>query len=88
MIYRVLSATAGHPLDQNYTVAAYRALDFESYVGGVEKANGSLFAATLEEAREMIPGDARRLAFKREHQFLELWESKTQPARLRELERH
>jgi hypothetical protein len=53
-------------------VVAYKTLDFES---SVKKTGGTIFAATLEAARSLLPGDARRLPFEPEYQFLELWET-------------
>jgi hypothetical protein len=50
-------------------------VEYDSCVGNVRRADGTLFTATLEEARSLLPSDARRLAFGPEYQFLELWEA-------------
>jgi hypothetical protein len=75
MIYRILAAPPGYLPECNDMVAAYQTLEYDSCVGNVRRADGSRFTATLEEARGLLPADARRLSFEPEHQFLELWES-------------
>jgi len=75
MIYRILAAPPGYPPGCDYMVAAYRTLEYGSCLGNVRTADGSLFTATLEEARGLLPADARRLLSEPEHQFLELWEA-------------
>jgi hypothetical protein len=75
MIYRILAAPPGYPPGHNYMVAAYETLEYGSSVGIVRGADGCRFTATLEEARSLLPSDARRLAFEPEYQFLELWEA-------------
>jgi hypothetical protein len=75
MIYRILAAPPGYPPDRNFMVAAYETLEYDSSVAYIRKEDGTIFAATLEEARSLLPADARRLPFEPECQFLELWES-------------
>ena len=75
MFYRILKAPPGYPPNQQYLVGAYQALDYDSYVFPVTKVDGSRFAATLHEAREMIPKGARLLPSQPESFFLELWEA-------------
>jgi hypothetical protein len=75
MTYRILLAPPGYGPDQRYLVAAYRSLEYSSCQESLRTQNGSLFAATLEEARSIIPQDAERLPFVRDHQFIELWET-------------
>ncbi len=75
MIYRILAAPPGYPPGCNYMVAAYETLEYDSCVGNVRRADGTRFTATLEEARDLLPIDARQLPFEPEHQFLELWEA-------------
>jgi hypothetical protein len=75
MIYRILAAPPGYPPLHNYMVAAYATLEYGSCLGNVRKADGTLFAVTLEEARSLLPADAKRLPFEPKYQFLELWES-------------
>ena len=74
MYYRILTAPPGYGPDENYMVGIYETLEYDSCLGSVRKPDGSRFAAALEEAREMLPADARRLPFTPEDQFLELWE--------------
>lgn len=74
MFYRILKAPPGYPSHQNYMVAEYTTLEFDSCCGNVKTIDGSRFFATLEEARKAIPCGARQLPFEPEHQFLELWE--------------
>jgi hypothetical protein len=76
MYYRILM----HPLhcwapDIKYHVAMYRTLAFTSCCGTVPNPDGSDKFSTIEEARKVIPADAKQLPFQPEHQFLELWES-------------
>jgi hypothetical protein len=73
--YRILSAPPGYPPHQRYIVAAYQNLAYDSCLGRLTNEEGSQFVETLEEARRMIPEQARRLPFEPEYQFLELWES-------------
>lgn len=70
MIFRILTSPPGYPEDQRFMVVEYETLDFDS---SVKHHPGWKFAATLEEARQMIPADAVRLPFEQEHQFLELY---------------
>lgn len=75
MLYRIIEAPPGYPPDQNYMVAMYRTLDYDTLCGRVRNAGGSQFFETVEAARKAIPANARRLPFDRDHQFLELWEA-------------
>jgi hypothetical protein len=75
MIYRILATPPGYSPECNYMVAAYETLEYDSSVGWVRGPDGKRFTATLEEARSLLPANARRLAFAPEHQFLEVWES-------------
>lgn len=74
MFYRIMLAPPGYEPDGQYMVAEYETLDFASRTRSVSKSDGGKFAASLEEAREMIPSGARRLSFEQDYQFLELWE--------------
>jgi hypothetical protein len=74
VFYRILKAPPGYGPDQNYLVAIYETLDYDSMKRSITKQDGSKFAATREEARNMIPRSAIRLPFEPEYQFLELWE--------------
>jgi hypothetical protein len=75
MFYRILAAPPGYPPDQKYAVAAYETLEYSSSVGGIRKPDSTRLVATLEEARGLLPANARRLAFEPQDQFLELWKS-------------
>jgi hypothetical protein len=75
MFYRIINAPPGYAPDQKYLVAAYETTDTCSKKCSVTKADGSLFAATIEEARQMIPSNATRHSFEPTDQFLELWEA-------------
>jgi hypothetical protein len=75
LIDRILLAPPGCLPDRKYVVAAYNTLEYDSCVCNVRRADGTLFTGTLEEARGLLPADARRLRFEPEHQFLELWEA-------------
>lgn len=74
MFFRIIAAPPGYAPEERYMVAAYDSLDFNSLKYTLSTTSGSKFAATLEEARRMIPGSARRLSLERDCQFLELWE--------------
>ena len=74
MFYRILKAPPGYPPHQNFVVVAYETLEFESSCGRTKNSDGTVFFATLEEAREGLPVDARQLSFLPEAQFVELWE--------------
>ena len=74
MFYRVMTAPPGSGAYDKYMVGVYETLKFGSCVGSLRKKDGSNFAATLEEARKMLPANARQLPFTAEDQFLELWE--------------
>ena len=75
MFYRIVKAPPGYAPDQNYLVAAYQTMDARSKKCNITKADGSLFAATLEEARRMIPTNATPHSFEPTDQFLEVWEA-------------
>jgi hypothetical protein len=77
MFYRILSAPPGYPPHQQYMVAAYRTLEFQSSIGYVKNSDGSKYFGSLEEARMALPSDAEQLPFQPEPSdfFLELWES-------------
>jgi len=75
MFYRIIKAPPGYAPDQNYLVAAYETVDACSKKYNVRNADGTLFAATLEEARRMMPTNAKPHQFEPTDQFLELWEA-------------
>lgn len=70
LFYRILNAPHGYPEEQRYVVSAYRSLEFNS---SIEK--NYRFAATITEARSLIPQGALQLPFEPQYQFLELWET-------------
>ncbi len=74
MFYRIIKAPPGFAPDQKYMVAAYETLDMSSKKFEVKRKDGTLFAATLDEARQMMPSKARCCHFEPFGQFLELWE--------------
>jgi hypothetical protein len=74
MFYRIMKAPPGYPPEQQYLVGAYQSLAYDSYLSPITKADGSRFAATLDEARRMVPAGARLLSSPPEDQFVELWE--------------
>jgi hypothetical protein len=77
MYYRIIEAPPGYGPDENYMVAAYDTADASSLKYTVRKTDGSIFfASTLEEARKMLPPDAKRVPFEPYYQSLELWEVK------------
>jgi hypothetical protein len=75
MIYRILTAPPGYPAEARFWVCSYGNLDFDSGVCILTREDGEKFAATLEEARRMIPKGAVRLPFEPKAQFIELWEA-------------
>ncbi len=74
MFYRVMTAPPGSGPDEKYMVGVYETLKYNSCVGSLRKKDGSNIAATLEEARQLLPAAARQLPFVAKEQFLELWE--------------
>lgn len=74
MYYRVMTAPPGHGPADKFMVGVYETLKYGSCMGSLRKKDGSNLTATLEEARQMLPANARRLPFVAEDQFLELWE--------------
>jgi hypothetical protein len=75
MFYRILRSPPGYPEDQKFMVSAYETLDIQSHVAPLKTPDGRKMFATLEEARALLPAEARRLPFETDHQFLELWEA-------------
>ena len=75
MFYRILKAPPGYSPEQQYLVAAYETLAYDSSKFWVTTDDGNTFVATLEEARRVIPKGARLLPSQPDHQFLELWEA-------------
>ena len=63
VFYRILAAPPGYAPNDRYMVAEYETLDFASRTQSVTKPDGSKFAVSLDEAREMIPTGAERLPF-------------------------
>lgn len=80
MFFRIIAAPPGYAADERYMVAAYESLEFDSCQSTLLSPSGSKFAATIEEARKMIPGSARPLRFEPDCQFLELWEGCEKPS--------
>jgi hypothetical protein len=74
MIYRILKAPPGYSAEQKYLVAAYETLDFDSPSHYLTNKDGGKFAASLDEARCMVPSSAKSLPFEPVNQFVELWE--------------
>src|SRR5262249_49808454 len=74
--YRILAAPPGYAPHQKDIVSAYQNPDSCSKTDNIRMPDGTLFAATLEEARRVIPPAAKQLPFAPEYQFLELWESR------------
>jgi hypothetical protein len=74
VFYRVMTAPPDHGPAEKFMVGVYETLKYGSCVGSLRKKDGSRFTATLEEARQMLPAEARQLPFVAEDQFLELWE--------------
>ena len=75
MFFRILHAPPGYPHEKQYLVAIYRTLDYDSSESWVTNDAGSKFFSTIEEARRVIPSNARQLPFEPEDQFVELWEA-------------
>jgi len=73
MFYRILKAAPGYPKDQQFSVATYNDLALDSAGGYLTNDQGSRYVASLHEARQLIPENARRLPFERTNQFLELY---------------
>ncbi len=69
-----MTAPPGSGAEEKFMVGVYETLKYSSCLGSLRNKDGSGTAATLEEARQMLPAKARRLAFVAEDQFLELWE--------------
>jgi hypothetical protein len=55
-------------------VGAYRTRDVSSYSTVLTASDGTRFFATIDEARKVLPNEARQQPFQPEDQFLELWE--------------
>lgn len=75
MFFRIVKAPPGYAPDQKYLVAAYETEDAYSKSYNVKKDNETFFAASLEEARRMMPNNATPRFFEPDGQFLELWEA-------------
>lgn len=74
MYYRIMRAPPGYPEDQKYLVGRYKNADTcDGFAGYLKKEDGTRFAATLEEARYMLPENSTLMPFKPVDQFLELW---------------
>lgn len=70
MVYRILKSPPGYPEGQQYMVVEYEKMEITS---SVKDRPGWTFAATLEDARRLIPTEAVRLPFEPMNQFLELY---------------
>jgi hypothetical protein len=76
MFYRIMMAPPGYAPHQRYMVAAYRTLELPATGSvGLNNADGSPFFSSLEEARRVIPANAKKLPFEPRWQFFELWEA-------------
>jgi hypothetical protein len=76
MLYRILRSPPGYPPEQQYLVAAYETLAFESCKFWVTKEDGSRFVATVEEARQLLPAGARLLPSEpHQSRTINLWNS-------------
>ena len=67
MYYRVLAAPPGYPCDQNYLLSKYTDLNYDSCCDRISNTNGTNFFETIEEARGMLPQNARQLPFEPEN---------------------
>lgn len=75
MFYRIMTSPPGSGPNEKYMVGIYETLKYHSCVGSLRKKDGSNIAATLEEARGMLPANSRQLPFTAKDPFLELWET-------------
>lgn len=75
MFYRIMTAPPGYGPDEKYMVGAYETIDLDSHVKKLLTESGGYFAATLEEARRMLPTNAKLISTERVWQHLELWEA-------------
>lgn len=75
MFYRIIKVPPGYAPEHKYVVAAYDTRDALSKKYDVRKDDGTRFAATLEDARRMLPENATQLLFEPSEQFVELWEA-------------
>lgn len=75
MFYRILLAPPGYSPHEKYSVCAYESMDPLSRSFDLKKSDGTRFAATLEEARRMIPDSAKPCGYGPIDQFLEVWEA-------------
>jgi len=60
MIYRIVKAPPGYTAQQQYMVGVYETSALDSFQFNITRDDGSKFAATLDEARRMIPHSAKR----------------------------
>ncbi len=74
MFFRIMSAPPGYGPEERFMVAGYPDRDFRLPGFSIFNDEGSRFAASLEEARAMLPKNAKRLPYERYCQYLELWE--------------
>jgi hypothetical protein len=74
MFYRIMTSPPGSGPDEKYMVGVYETLKYSSCVGSLRNKDGGNIAATLEEARKMLPANAQQLPFTAKDPFLELWE--------------
>ena len=75
MLYRIVNVPPGYGPDEKYMVCAYRNTDLESKVCNLRNSEGSVFAATPEEARKMIPDGAICLTYLADELTIELWQA-------------
>jgi hypothetical protein len=75
VFYRIMTAPPGYGPEEKFMVGIYETLKYSSCLGSLRNKDGSGFAATLEDARQMLPAGARRLPFVAEDHLLELWEA-------------
>jgi hypothetical protein len=78
MFYRIILPPPGY---QGFMVMECRTRDTHSQAGKLRNQIGTLFFATMEDARSAIPSGATQIAFEPENPaYLELWETPKPPA--------
>lgn len=74
MLYRIVNSPPGYRPDERYMVCAYETLDLATKICNVRKVGGTVFAASLKDARTLIPFGAERLQYVADELTIELWE--------------
>lgn len=86
MFYRIVDAPPGYGPLEKYMVCAYATLEFSSKIGNVKNPDGTVFFATLGDARIMVPTCARQIQTAADELTEELWECKDDRVALTEIE--